>query len=403
MTLGDLGYFIRGNGMQKSDLVDSGFPAIHYGQIHTSYTTAATETLSFVAQDFARNLRKAEPGDLIIATTSEDDEAVAKALVWLGDTTVAVSGDAYIYHHSLVPKYASYFFQSDQFQGQKRRGITGTKVRRISGDGLAKIQVPVPPVEVQREIVRILDGFTALKAALKAELEARRRQYAYYRDSLLAFPMRTAGPGGRVASRIEDLIKPLGPNGVGFEVLDSFLERGTNVRWSDVPGKAFQYIDLTSVDRTTHTIGETETITSENAPSRAQQIVREGDVLFATTRPMLKRFCVVPAEFDGQIASTGYCVLRPKSDRLLTNFLFHLIGTADFYEYVVANERGASYPAIPDAVVKEFRIPIPSVEVQREIVRVLDLFVTLEAELDKRRVQYEYYRDRLLTFEELEG
>ena len=203
-------------------------------------------------------------------------------------------------------------------------------------------------------------------------------------------------------SRIAELMKLRCPHGVRFEALGNLLEPGTNIRWSDVPGKAFQYIDLTSVDRITHSIGETETITGENAPSRAQQVVREGDVLFGTTRPMLKRYCIVPAEFNGQIASTGYCVLRPKTDRLLTNFLFHVIGTVEFYEFVEANERGASYPAIPDGVVKEFRVPVPPVEVQEEIVRVLDFFQSLEAELEAeleaRRIQYAHYRDSLLSF-----
>jgi len=208
-------------------------------------------------------------------------------------------------------------------------------------------------------------------------------------------------------SQIDDLIHELCPNGAQFEVLGTLLERVTNVHWSEVPGESFQYIDLTSVDRITHAIGKTETITSDNAPSRAQQIVREGDVLFGTTRPMLKRYCIIPEAYDGQIASTGYCVFRPKTNRLLTNFLFHLIGTAEFYKFIETNQRGASYPAISDDVVKKFRIPLLPLAVQEEIVRVLDAFQSLEAELEAeleaRRVQYGHYRTLLLTFSEAEG
>ena len=172
MTLGDVGVFIRGNGLQKSDLTESGFCAIHYGQIHTHYTTWTTTTKSFTRDSLAKKLRKAQPGDLVIATTSEDDAAVAKAVAWIGSTEVAVSGDAYIYQHTLEPKYAAYFFQSESFQDQKKRHITGTKVRRISGESLAKIRIPVPPLEIQREIVKILDAF----AELEAELEQSWRQ-----------------------------------------------------------------------------------------------------------------------------------------------------------------------------------------------------------------------------------
>lgn len=203
-------------------------------------------------------------------------------------------------------------------------------------------------------------------------------------------------------NRIDDLVARFCPGGVEFKDLGVLLERGSNVRWQDVQGQEFRYIDLTSVDRNAHTIGETETIDSETAPSRAQQIVHEGDVILGTTRPMLKRYCLIPAKYHGQICSTGYCVLRPKTELLLPNFLFHLLGTETFYNYVEANQRGASYPAITDGAVKAFRIPVPPLAVQSEIVKVLDTFTELgaelEAELEARRRQYKYYRDALLAF-----
>src|SRR5919199_1569363 len=118
-TLGELGEFMRGNGLQKADLREEGFPAVHYGQIHTYYGTWTDTTKSFADPMLAAKLRKAAPGDLLIATTSEDDAAVAKATAWLGDGEVAVSGDAYIFLHKLDPKYVAYYFQSEQFQQQK--------------------------------------------------------------------------------------------------------------------------------------------------------------------------------------------------------------------------------------------------------------------------------------------
>ena len=205
-------------------------------------------------------------------------------------------------------------------------------------------------------------------------------------------------------SHIDDLIAEHCPEGVEFRGLGELLEKTTNIRWQDSQGEEFKYIDLTSVDRSTNAIVDTKTIDSEIAPSRAQQIVREGDVIFGTTRPMLKRYCLIPSEYDLQICSTGYCVLRPRTELLLPNFLFHLLGTVTFYSHVEANQRGASYPAITDGAVKAFHIPIPPIEVQREIVKVLDTFTKLEAELEAeleaRRRQYKYYRDALLTFGE---
>jgi len=161
-TLGDVGTFIRGNGLQKKDLADSGIGAIHYGQLYTHYGIWTAETKSFVSPKLANRLRKAKCGDLVIATTSENEEDVCKAVAWIGQGEIAVSGDAYIYSHSLDPKYIAYFFQSEHFRSQKTRHITGAKVRRVSGKSMEKFSVPIPPLEVQREIVKVLDNFTEL-------------------------------------------------------------------------------------------------------------------------------------------------------------------------------------------------------------------------------------------------
>ncbi|MCL6251070.1 restriction endonuclease subunit S [Altererythrobacter sp. KTW20L] len=189
--MGEVGNFLRGSGIQKSDFVDVGAGCIHYGQIHTHYGTSAETTKSYIRPELAARLRKAHKGDLVIATTSEDDEAVAKAVAWLGDEDVAVSTDAYIFRHTLNPKYVSYFFQTEHFQSQKKRHVTGTKVRRISGESMAKINIPVPPLEEQERIVAILDRFDELtgnlSTGLPAEINARRRQYEHYRDRLLTF------------------------------------------------------------------------------------------------------------------------------------------------------------------------------------------------------------------------
>ena len=190
--LGNLGKFIRGNGLQKKDLCVSGNPAIHYGQIYTQYGIWAHDTMSYIDESNYNKLRKAQPGSIIIATTSENDEDLGKAVAWLGNKEVAVSGDSYIYKHSMNPKYVSYFFSTYIFHDQKKKYITGTKVRRISGGNLAKIKIPLPPLAEQERIVKILDKFDVLvndiSSGLPAEIEARRKQYEYYRDRLLTFP-----------------------------------------------------------------------------------------------------------------------------------------------------------------------------------------------------------------------
>ena len=192
LPLGDIGKFIRGNGLQKKDFTETGVGCIHYGQVYTHYGTYAHKTKSFVSEDFAKKSRKAQSGDLVIATTSENDEDVCKAVAWLGNEDICVSSGACIYRHNLEAKYVAYFFQTEQFQKQKRKYITGAQVRCVNADNLAKILIPIPPLTIQKEIVSILDKFDTLthsiSEGLPREIALRQKQYEYYREKLLNFP-----------------------------------------------------------------------------------------------------------------------------------------------------------------------------------------------------------------------
>lgn len=190
LKMGEFGEFIRGSGMQKKDFVESGFPAIHYGQIYTKYGLTADETFTFVTDELASKLRQADKNDLLIATTSENDEDVCKPLAWMGGKT-AISGDMMIFRHSENVKYLAYYFQTAIFQADKKRKITGTKVRRVSSADLSNLTVPIPPLTEQKRIVEILDKFDKLTSdlseGLPREIELRQKQYEYWREQLLSF------------------------------------------------------------------------------------------------------------------------------------------------------------------------------------------------------------------------
>lgn len=198
--IGSFAELVRGNGMPKTDFVESGVGCIHYGQIYTYYGVWATETKSFVPVEKAAKLAKVQPGDLIVTNTSENMADVCKAVAWLGEDEIVTGGHATVLKHDQDPKYLSYYLQTPQFFAEKKKHATGTKVIDVSAKSLAKIRIPVPPLEVQQEIVAILDRFTKLEAELEAELEARRRQYRHYRDTLLSFPEDTGSEASKQAS-----------------------------------------------------------------------------------------------------------------------------------------------------------------------------------------------------------
>ena len=254
----------------------------------------------------------------------------------------------------------------------------------------SQIEIPLPPIEVQTEIVRILDKFTSLEAELeaelKAELDCRKRQYEYYRDKLLSFD----NEGGQE---------------VEWKKMSEVCLKTSKINWKLVEGE-YKYIDLSSVDRDNHKISDCTIINKENAPSRAQQVVKTGDILFGTTRPTLMRFCYIPKEYDGEVCSTGYCVIRVNNEMINSHFVYHFLFTRKFQEYVEGHQKGASYPAISNKDVMSFELPIPSLSEQERIANILDRFESLTtslqsglpAEIAARRQQYEHYRDKLLTF-----
>lgn len=190
-TIGELGTVTRGRRFVKADIVESGTPCIHYGEIYTKYGSWATEAFSYLKPELASRLRFARPGDVIIVSAGETIEDIGKSVAWLGGEDVVIHDALYAFRSPLDPKYVTYFSQTDDFHNQIRRYISSSKISAISTQNLEKVRIPAPPVEIQREIVKVLDTFAKLEAELEAELqaelEARRQQYKYYRDALLTF------------------------------------------------------------------------------------------------------------------------------------------------------------------------------------------------------------------------
>lgn len=144
----------------------------------------------------------------------------------------------------------------------------------------------------------------------------------------------------------------------------------------------FNYIDLSAVDQATKTIISARETICREAPTRARQLIAEGDILVSTVRPNLNAIAMVAAENDGATASTGFCILRPRLDYLSSNYLFHWVKSSQFVADMVSKATGASYPAVSDRIIRESLIPVPGLVEQRRIAAILDQADALRA---KRR------------------
>lgn len=391
-SLGEIGQLVRGHSMPKTDFVESGIGAIHYGQIYTYYDTWTATTLSHVAPTTATRLAKVDPGDVIITNTSENLDDVGKAVAWLGDHQIVTGGHATVFKHQQDPKFISYWFQTPHFYNQKKRLATGTKVIDVSASNLAKVRIPLPPLEIQRTIVEVLDTFRSLEAELaaelEAELEARRRQYRHYRDALLTFHER---------ERVRRA---------------PMSELGTFRR-----GRRFTKADLVAVGIPSIHYGEIYTdygVAAQVARCHvrtdlhaALRYAHEGDVIIAgvgeTVEDVGKAVAWLGAEpiayHDDCFAFTH--AMNPK-------FVSYAMQTQDFHGQKGKFVSRAKVKRLSAEGLGKIMIPAPERKKQDRIVEVLDSFdalvidlsIGLPAELAARRTQYEHYRDKLLTFPE---
>ena len=159
--------------------------------MYTHFGIYSTKVLKYISETTFNKSRIANTNDIVMAVTSENVDDVCKCTAWLGDEDIAVSGHTAIIKHNQNAKYLSYYFHTSHFFAQKRKLAHGTKVIEVTPDKLYDIILPLPSIEEQNRIVSILDRFDALcndiSNGLPAEIEARQKQYEYYRDKLLTF------------------------------------------------------------------------------------------------------------------------------------------------------------------------------------------------------------------------
>lgn len=261
---------------------------------------------------------------------------------------------------------------------------------KLMSNVMSKVTIPVPPLEVQAEIVRILDTFTELTAELTAELTDRKKQYEYYRDTLLTF---------NDNNPLHSLIQRYCPNGVEYKALEYVASYSKN------------RIDSQILDEHNY-VGVENLLQNKQGKTLANSIPKEskaicfsiGDVLIGNIRPYLKKIWF--ADCVGGTNGDVLVIHIHDKNVISPRFLYHILSSERFFLYDVRNSKGAKMPRGDKKAVMQFEIPVPPLEVQHQIVQILDRFDALcndltqglPAEIEARRKQYEYYRDLLLTF-----
>lgn len=290
----------------------------------------------------------------------------------------------------LVPRFTYHWMCGKQKELYSLK--SGGGVPHVYPKDVAKFKCPIPPLEVQCEIVRILDQFTTLEVELEVELEARRVQYEYYRNQLLSY----------------DALVSRCPNGVQYKSIGSFSKcvagatpnsKNPSLWDGDIPWMSSGEVNKKTVYSTNRFI------TQLGFDSCSTKMVPAGAVVIALAGQGKTRGTVARIRIELCTNQSLCAIITDKT--VDSDYLFHyLSGQYDNLRAVSSGD--GTRGGLNLKMIRAYKVPVPPIEEQRRIADVLDRFDMLvndissglPAEIAARRAQYEYYRDRLLSFTE---
>ena len=365
--LGEIGSFYGGlTGKSKEDFKDGNAVFITYMNVFSNIELK-TDVTDRVRVGENEKQNTVQYGDVLFTGSSEtpDECGMSSVLTTHTDEKLYLNSFCFGYRFDdpemFLPGFTKHLFRSDDLRYQITRTASGVMRFNVSKKKMEDVRVPVPPLEVQREIVRVLDDFTLLSAELSAELSARRKQYEYYRNEMLTFDTSIPKiPLNNVTNGIS--------SGKNKERLDD--------------GKYPVY-------------GSTGIISQTNTPVYDWQ-----QILVARVGANAGFVHLAEGQYD---VSDNTLIVDVKKEHSL-KYVYYLLQNMNLNQYA----KGGGQPLITAGDLKKMSVPMPKREVQDRIVNVLDNFdaicsdlnIGLPAEINARQKQYEYYRDLLLTFVE---
>ena len=284
---------------------------------------------------------------------------------------------------SLENRFILHYLLSNHFQSVVEQQKTGSTISHLTQTLFSRLMIPIPPLEIQREIVRILDNFTKLTAELTVELTARKTQYDFYRDKLLTFE-----------SKIQLLsLKDIAKFSYGYT--DKAQEHGDT-----------RFLRITDISEDGTLKPDGAKYIQLNEESR-KYLVKKGDLLLARTGATYGKTLYVPDDSPAVYASF-LIKIELDNSKILNRYYWHFSKSNQYWRQAEKLVSKGGQQQFNTNAVERVVVPVPPLDVQNRIVNVLDNFekicsdlnIGLPAEIEARQKQYEYYRDKLLTFAE---
>lgn len=293
------------------------------------------DDLVYVSTERVSELQLLRVGDIVMCGSNGSKKLVGKAAMLQETPTIRTSFGAFCLgircKLTLVPEYLATYFQTSLYRDEIEQLGSGSNILNIKPDHIYDLEVPIPLYDEQMAFVSIV------RQADKSEFVGFKSQFIeMYKDLL-------------VNGKIEDLVD----------------RKIASVKKSYHDSDEIEYIDISSIDNISNTIVETTKYEVSNAPSRAQQCVKKGDILVSTVRPINRNIAVVTRGLQNLVASTGFCVLRPKEE--YREYLLSIVKSDAYTEHMCDKASGGLYPAVNNGDVFSYGIHIPNKELAQKV------------------------------------
>ncbi len=388
-TLGELGTFYGGlTGKSKNDFADGNAKFITYKNVYSNPALCLdVEDRVKIAE--GEKQRTLEYGDIVFTGSSEtpDECGFSSVVTTKTDEKLYLNSFCFFFRLNnpelLLPDFAKHLFRSDNLRYQIGKTASGVTRFNVSKERMKSVKIPVPPLEVQNEIVQILDNFAELTAELTAELSNRKKQYEYYRDLLLNFD----------ENNQRERVKWLTIGEIGdIKMCKRILKSQTN----SMAGIPFYKIGTFGGVANSYISEETY-----EEYKKKYSFPKKGDVLISAAGTIGRTVI-----YDGEPAyfqDSNIVWLKHDESQVLNKYLYY------YYQlnpWQVST--GGTIARLYNDNILKAKIAVPSIDEQKRIIYILDSFSALAssiseglpAEIEAREKQYAYYRDKLLSFKE---
>ncbi len=401
--LGDIGEYIRGVTYKKNQEINNlecGIKVLRANNITLSNHLNFEDIKVINKNVKIRKEQYLKKNDILICAGSGSSEHIGKVAFIDTDFDYVFGGFMGVIRiREINSRFVYHIFTSNIFKQYLEKSLNTTTINNLNANILQNFLIPIPPLEIQQEIVKILDAFTELNTELNTELKARKKQYEYYQNMLLDFDdINSNHKDAKMSTktypkRLKTLLQTLAPKGVEFRKLGEVLEYDQPNQYC-VTSKEFDKSYPTPV----LTAGKTFILGYTNEKDNIYQASKSSPVIIFDDFTTATQW----VDFPFKVKSSAMKILFSKNPTINIRFIFFYMQTIP---YNISGEHARHWISR----YSQLEVPIPPLEIQQEIVKILDQFSILTtdllagipAEIKARKKQYKYYREKLLTFKPL--